>query len=1421
MKQSALTVETGQQLTPAGFNQREAAFMYRVYGKAGMFCHFVDIDLPVNCKPADLEAQLQALINANESLRGYLVPFDQTHAYLFHDADYVARHFQLQVIDLSSQSMAEQDEAMRAYWQQEEARGFDIYQDLPLRAALARLGEGRSKLLLSIHHLACDERSLERLIAHLLGQEVPGGSSARHGDATSQASVNMQDLADFWQRELQLCPSLYSYPVSETRQENRTFAITWHAFTVEGKLADQVARVLSATGATAEEFFLGAFQLFMHSYCQQDYCAIGINTYPGSAGEAIGNNVNRLPLVSHWADADIKQWLADLRSKLTHVHEHAAIPFGEIVDVVHADKAVNYHPLFQALYSYTQVPDEQHWFKADNSTAPAYSHFDIRLAVTELKNGAFVLNFGLSNELFKPSTQDEFIGYFGNLLNQLTVDGLDTKAHRLLLTNDEQFQQLQSSWNQAIAAPESFPTIHGCFEENVAKHPERIAVYHYDETLTYAQLNARANQCAHQIHSMLGRQQAKVAVETDNPLDMLITLLGIIKAGCVYIPSDPALPVKRVEYILENSETDLFITHAKERYTQDVGCELMRIEDFMQAAAQQGQDNLNLSCSPTDLAYYIYTSGSTGKPKGVMAVHAGVVNIAWGMKKICQLKPESCFLLFASFGFDASVNDWAGALCNGSSVALIKRSNTNIADEVKNAFKRHPVSVALIPPSFLSFFHPSDFPTMHTLMVGAEPVHQKLIEKWVKDVRLLNVYGPTETTVVCCSFPCDPSYPHNTIGKAVDNYVLMVLDKHLNPLPPNVVGELYIGGAGLAAGYVAAPELTAECFIEADIAGYGPVRLYKSNDLVKLSTEGNIEFVKRNDKVEKIRGFRVSLTEIDQTLEQHPYVDHAATISSDDDDKSILSYVVLNSRSMSRFDTVEQWRNIFENSIDYESRNDEKTFNVSGWSSSYTGGDIPDEQMKVWLKGTTDSILSLRPKKLLEVGCGSGLLLFKVAPKLEKYVGTDISKDALLSIKKSMPEGGIPGVSIAVHRLQANELGKFEDQSFDTIICNSVIQYFPSMDYFAEVLDGFFRVLEPGGKLFLGDIRNKNLAAHFHALVEQAKSKEVGASDIQFKVDQRVHKDPELLVDPEFFYYLKQRHPQISRVRILHKRGYDHNEMNQFRYDVVIETNTDANKVDAPEYQWHQLASMAAVESQLKQNRALVIRDIPNARITPAVEVLGDKHIETFRSAAMEPEAFFELGERFGLYTEITYSVAKDHCYFDVGFCVPGSDVFENEWPTATSLDLEIPRRGNIPYVVNREYQCLAQLNDYLKQELPGYMRPRQIFCIDSIPYNLSGKLDRSRLPTSKTNQRLAQTEFRELNSVTEHRLGAIWKRVLDVDQVGVDDNFFDLGGNSFMFLWFISDLEEEFGVKLSVMDIMRSTLGEISQKIDGLLEVH
>jgi len=368
---------------------------------------------------------------------------------------------------------------------------------------------------------------------------------------------------------------------------------------------------------------------------------------------------------------------------------------------------------------------------------------------------------------------------------------------------------------------------------------------------------------------------------------------------------------------------------------------------------------------------------------------------------------------------------------------------------------------------------------------------------------------------------------------------------------------------------------------EGKIGGEIRAKLYKTGDLARYLPDGNIEFLGRIDHQVKIRGFRIELGEIETILSEHPAVEQAVVIASETEtgSKTLIAYVVGQSQEGELLATsekgqlfdeqIEQWQSLYNQIYRQTSADSEGIFNIVGWNSSYTGEPIPVAQMREWLDDKVKVILAQQPKKVLEIGCGTGLILFQVAPHCQHYWGTDISSVALDYIQRINQEGPQLEQVRLLHSTADNFEG-LESEGFDTIILNSVVQYFPHIDYLLRVLEGAIKVLTPGGCIFLGDVRNLQLMEAFHADVELYKANpEDAIKDFKQRVQRKIEQENELFIDPDFFRAIQSYFPQITEVEIHLERGQHHNELTQFRYNVVLRIETILDfSTDFPELNW-------------------------------------------------------------------------------------------------------------------------------------------------------------------------------------------------------------------------------------------------------------
>ncbi len=463
-----------------------------------------------------------------------------------------------------------------------------------------------------------------------------------------------------------------------------------------------------------------------------------------------------------------------------------------------------------------------------------------------------------------------------------------------VLTEQEKYQILVE-WNNTTVDYPQHLCIHELFAAQVEKTPDNIAVVFDGQKLTYQELNHQANKVAHYLQSLGVGTEVLVGISVERSLEMIVGLLGILKAGAAYLPLDPTYPEERLSFMLSDSQVQVLLTQQKfvESFA-DSGAKTVCLDRDWELITRQNQENPTSDVTAENLAYVIYTSGSTGTPKGVMIQHRGVCNLAQAQVKLFGVNQNSRVLQFASFSFDASVWEIVMALCSGASLYLGNQDSLRPGIDLIRFLRQQSITHATLPPTALAALPKEELPNLQTLIVAGEACNPKLIAQWSKERRFFNAYGPTESTVCATVAECTFGETQPTIGRAIANIQIYILDHNLQPVPIGVPGELYIGGDGLARGYLNRPELTKEKFISNPFKKTEGSRLYKTGDLARYLPDGNIEFLGRVDNQVKIRGFRIELDEIEKLLIQHPDVKQAAVIAREDipGDKRLVRFVV-------------------------------------------------------------------------------------------------------------------------------------------------------------------------------------------------------------------------------------------------------------------------------------------------------------------------------------------------------------------------------------------------------------------------------------------------------------------------------------------------------------------------------------------------
>lgn len=1011
----------------------------------------------------------------------------------------------------------------------------------------------------------------------------------------------------------------------------------------------------------------------------------------------------------------------------------------------------------------------------------------------------------------------------------------------------EERHRLLVEWNDTTADYPDDRCVHELFEAQVERTPTAVAVAFGAQELTYGQLNARANQLAHMLREKGVGPDRLVGLSVERSLEMVVGLLAILKAGGAYVPLDPTHPPKRRTRLVEDSGVMLVLTqeHAQGG-PLEVSADVLYLDGEEPALACAPTDNVSTRVDAENLAYVIYTSGSTGSPKGVAVRHRSLANLHAWFGRTFALGAGDAVLQSTALTADASCDEIFQALLSGAKLVLARPSGSGDPDYLIDTIQKHHVRMINIVPSMLRvLLQHAGFAactSLRDVISGGEALPADLANQFHQQLgaRLHNLYGPTETTVDATAYVCRPKEEGSTvpIGRPIDNARVYVLDGVGQPMPMGAVGELYVGGIGLARGYHRRPDLTAERFVP-DPFGESGGRLYRTGDLVRWRRDGIIEFVGRADHQVQLRGYRVELGEIETVLREHPAVLDAVVSAVDDGAgrHRLVGYVVGQPGEADlpvkewENEQVGQWQRLYEESYAREDAQDDPRINFAGWNNSRTGEPIPADEMRVWLEATVERIVATEPRRVLEIGCGNGLVLFQLAPRCERYLGTDFSEQAVSYVSRYRERLLPSSLDLMLESRLADDFRGIEARAHDTVILNSVVQYFPSVDYLLRVLRGAVDATADGGTVFVGDVRNFDLLAAFHAFVERYRTVgDLPLSAVRARVQQQMAQESELLIAPSFFLALAQELPRISHVEIAPKRGRAHNELTKFRYDVTLHVGASAPAPHPIEWlDWRDGGqSLASIESRLSEDAPAVvgIRGVPNARTladalawsrfraadeASKVSELNDEVDREAATDGVDPEDVWSLEAKSPYTVRLSWAPATEDGRFDVLFA--RRDVTEAvRAPMPAHRARPWASYANTPLRGRLNRALVQQLKSFLEERLPDYMVPSAFVALESLPLSPNGKVDRRALPDPGFHRSHLDSDYVAPRTPLDSELVDIWRRVLSVPEIGIRDSFWDLGGDSILAAVVANEIQDRIGEVFHVAAIFDApTVAELA----------
>jgi surfactin family lipopeptide synthetase C len=821
--------------------------------------------------------------------------------------------------DWQGLSLTEQQQHLKELLQAEREQGFQLNKAPLMQCTLIELADSTYKFIWTYHHILVDGWCLSIIFKEVLAfyEAYTQNQMCYLPPARPYQDyivwLQQQDISgarEFWQKNLKEfsapTPLVVDLPKYQHSQTNSTY----HEQKLN--LSNQVSQALQSLAKqhrlTLSILVQAAWALLLSRYSGEQDVVFGVTVSGRPANlsgveQMVGLFINTLPFrVQVSSDTELIPWLKQLQQQMVDIQQYSYTP---LVDIQQVSEVSGGIPLFESIVVFENYPMDKSVLQPNSSLElnqlETFEQDNYPLSLLAASGDKLSITINYDTSRFEEHTIERMLGHLQTMFSAIADNPQQIVGEIPLLTTAER-HQLLVEWNDTYSEYPVDKCIHQLFEQQVEETPDAVAVVFEEQQLTYRQLNEQSNQLAHYLHSLGVGPEVLVGLCVERSIQMLVGLLGILKAGAAYVPLDPTYPQERLNYMLEDSSVLVLLTQESlVKLLPQSQTQLVCLDSDWQVIQQNSKNNLNSGVTSTNLAYVIYTSGSTGKPKGVTIEHQSLAAFCHWATQVFTIQELSGVLAATSICFDLSVFELFITLTQGGKVILVH----NIIDLLKLEKKQEVTLINTVPSSITEILRISAIPaSVKTVNLAGESLNNQLVEQiYLQENidRIYNLYGPSEDTIYSSFALLDKEITKRpSIGHPIANTSIYILDSHLQPLPIGVPGELHIGGDGLARGYLNRPELTQEKFIPNPFINEPSARLYKTGDLARYLPDGNIEFLGRIDNQVKIRGFRIELGEIESVLNTHPQVQQTVVIATEDmlGNKRLVAYIVTNSKSL-------------------------------------------------------------------------------------------------------------------------------------------------------------------------------------------------------------------------------------------------------------------------------------------------------------------------------------------------------------------------------------------------------------------------------------------------------------------------------------------------------------------------------------------
>ncbi|MDP9838383.1 amino acid adenylation domain-containing protein [Neorhizobium huautlense] len=1350
----------------------------------------------------------------------------------------------LMYIDISDLGPDMRQQTLNRLLQGEAAYRFDLSSEAAFRALLIKLGDDRYVLALTFHHMVADGWSLGGIVipeleawysALAAGDPLP--EMAKRGtyiaDPAAEGGASETDLA-YWQANLVDLPPPTCLPSERRRPPTRRMQGRRLAYQTRSVSVSGLHATATRHGATLFMTMLSGLTASLHQFTGQTDVTIGtvLSTRTSDTESTLGDFTNFIPLRTRIdPTSSIDDLIAEVRRQSLDAFEHGRCPFDQIVAASGSRREGSEAPLFSVSFVLHAFDGRTRrmqfsadltgnflkpFIQIDNGTSEA----DLIIEAAE-HGEALVFECEFDTDLYDDADILTFMQRYEAILSRLAdqqengAPTSDTSLACLFRATDMEAGKAIAFGRMDLVSGSS-ETLFSRFEKIAENAPTAIALREYRSasdirSVTYGELLSRAKELAGALGNIGVGHGDLVGIDIGRSTACIVAMLAILHEGAAYVPMDEEWPEQRKAQLAADAKlVALVCDSAAATKPGQISLPLLVLDDHGrpgELAAERPPRQQRSGIFSSTTAYVIYTSGSTGTPKGVAISHDSVLRLVDMSGSEFGFSDQDVGLLFHSPAFDFSVWEIWTALLNGGRLIIPAAPMIRDPKAVQDILRNERVTVFnQTPTAFRSFtaHHLSAgdlLPSLRLIVFGGEALDPAVLTDWFaaygdSGPRLVNMYGITETTVHVTAktmTQADLSL-RNPIGRPLHDRSVILLDDAGLPVPVGVPGEIHVGGGGVASGYIDRPALTAERFVPDPYSGQPGARLYRSGDAARWLADGSLEYIARLDVQLKIRGYRIEPAEIGAVLKQHSAVEDCIVIPSPaGDTQGLIAYVV--ARTGDNGDggdaaTIAEWRDVFD--ATYAAPADTaapNALNSSGWNRSHDGSPIPQHEMREWVDHTVSAIEALQPRRILEIGCGTGMLLLRLAPTVERYIAMDISAVGLAHIADKLSAMGDLIDRIDLVEGAADALDDIAEGSVDTIVMNSVTQLFPSIDYLERVITKALTKLTADGAMFVGDVRNHAVQEAFHLSVLAHDDPDTIASFDQSTltalVAERCAEDKELTIGPEYFRSLPRRHPALSRVAVHLKRTHADNEMTRFRFDAVLYRQRQTLPVSPPDWHFAQglisdVDDIGEWLSSRPSSEICGLRGITNSRISVWAGALNAVPAE-IDMAGIDPVALSETAALHGFRANLQWTEGHANGMFDALF-VPQT---HGSRPAAEAAMFIEPSRlsenwrrfaGNPQQ--HRQRTALAEtLRQHVAQRLPAHMVPDAVIVIDALPITGNGKLDIGALPLPRSVIRVA--EIKPPRDALDQLIVDAWSDVLSKRRIGIEDNFFALGGHS------------------------------------------